>query len=156
VEEIITCKNCGAPPEEGGYPLELCPACRNQFANRPLPVWLTGASVLVAAVVLFAMVRFPTALGAGIAFERGRRAEAAGNYTAATIEYRRVAERYPDSESALVRLGVSEYRAGNLPQAVLVLNRLSGRSGDEDSVREVNQVMDEIEQRLGKRGHRRR
>jgi hypothetical protein len=156
VEELITCKNCGAPPEEGGYQLPLCPACRNQFANRPLPVWLTGAFVLVVAVVLFAMARFPAALESGIAFERGRRAEAAGNYTAATIEYRRVAERFPDSMSVLVRLGVSEYRAGNVPQAVLVLNRLSGRSGDEDAVHEVNQVMDEIEQRLDKQGHRRR
>ena len=49
MEELITCKNCGAPPEEGGYQLLLCPACRNQLANRPLPVWLTGAFVLVVA-----------------------------------------------------------------------------------------------------------
>jgi hypothetical protein len=156
MQEPNTCNSCGGPPEEKGYQFPLCAACRDQFSNRPLPIWLTAVFVLGVAVVLFALTRFPASLEAGIAFERGHRAEAAGRYAVAAAHYRRVAQRFPEATAVIVRLGVSEYRAGNLRQAVMALDRLSSKPGDEDTVREVNQVMDEIEQRMAGTDHRRR
>jgi TolA-binding protein len=104
--------------------------------------------VVVLMLVLLGLTRFPASLRAGTAFTRGRRAEAAGQYAVAAKEYRVVLERFPDCTKAIQRLGVSEYRAGNMREAVQALRQLSGRSADEASIREVNQVVGEIQQRL--------
>src|SRR5437870_13256144 len=88
MQETDVCKNCGRSPVERGYQVPLCPPCRTLLCKRPLPAWIYGVSVVVALALLFALARFPASVKAGIAFERGRRAERAGNYRSAMAEYR--------------------------------------------------------------------
>jgi hypothetical protein len=85
MEEEKVCKNCGGVPEEGGYPLALCTPCRDTLSQRPLPIWITGVAAVVVLVLGLALIRFPASLNAGIAFERGRRAERAGNFALAAL-----------------------------------------------------------------------
>src|SRR5262249_61878610 len=95
-----------------------------------------------------ALVRFPASLRAGIAFERGRRAEAARNYPLAATEYQIVADQFPDSTLALGRLGICDYRAGRLDQSFSIFHRLGGRETSPELAGEINQIAGEVQSRL--------
>jgi hypothetical protein len=148
MEEISVCEFCSRPAEAGGYTVSLCATCRNELAGRPLPWWLIGAGAVALVLVFIALAQFPSTFRAGVAFERGSRAEAAGEYATAVAEYRVVVDRFPDSVTAVQRLGISEYRAGNLREAARTLRQLGGQPGDEADVREVNQVMEAMARRM--------
>jgi hypothetical protein len=148
MEETNGCKNCGGPPEEGGYELRLCATCRDTLSQRPLPVWIWGVFGVVVLVLLAALARFPASVSAGVAFARGRRAEAAGDYPMAVSEYQKVADRFPDSTLALARLGIAHYRAGHVAEAVRALRALGGRETSKKLAREVNEVGGELVGRL--------
>ena len=145
METSAVCKNCGNTALESGYELPLCSNCRDTLSRRPLPTWIKLTSAGVAFVLLFAFAKFPVALKAGIALERGRRAEGAKNYSTAVNEYEKVAHRYPGSTLAVARLGIVYYRGGRLPEALATLNRLAGRQTSKELAGEVNSVIREME-----------
>jgi hypothetical protein len=149
--EAEGCKNCGKPAEPGGYRLPLCASCRDVFARRPLPLWITGVSVLLLLALVLALTRFPPALRAGIAYERGRRAEEAGSYAPAVNEYRQVVDTYPDSTQALGRLAVAAYHARRAPELFFALQRLSGREVSRELAEELNPIMTDVERRMKQR-----
>jgi hypothetical protein len=148
MEETNGCKNCGGLPEDGGYEFRLCAPCRDTLCQRPLPVWIWGVFGVVVLVLLAALVRFPASVSAGVAFERGRRAEKAGDYSMAVSEYQKVAASFPDSTLALARLGISQYRAGNTVGAIGVFRELGGRKTSEKLAHEVNLVGSELARSL--------
>jgi hypothetical protein len=148
MEETNGCKNCGGLPEDGGYELSLCAPCRDTLCRRPLPVWIWGVFGVVVLVLLAALARFPASVSAGVAFERGRRAEKAGHYALAVSEYQKVTGCFPDSTLALARLGIAQYRAGNTAEAVGVFRELGGRKTSERLAGEVNQVGSELARSL--------
>lgn len=142
--ERVGCKSCGNPAEQGGYEFPLCPPCRDLLSRRPLPGWIKGVSAVVVLVLLLAFTRFPASLKAGVAFEKGRRAEQAENYAVAVAEYQKVVDRFPGSPPALVRLGVAHYRAGDWHRALMTFEKLKGREISKSLAGEANQVMGEI------------
>ena len=151
-----SCANCGAAPEPGDYQLRLCAPCRDKLASRPLPAWVTFSVVVVSFILLYTFFKFPGALGAGVAFERGRRAETAGDYAAAQYEYRVVVQRFPDSTLALARLGIAQCRAGDLQAAALTLEKIQGREAPQELVREIESVVQEATSRKLRADPRRR
>jgi tetratricopeptide (TPR) repeat protein len=98
-------------------------------------------------VFVYAVAKMPASLLASIAFERGQRAEAAGNFQTAATEYAKVVEKFPDSTSAVARLGIAQYRAGNRDAAIQTLGSLSGRQAPKELTNEINAVLAEMQQR---------
>ncbi|HEX5324741.1 MAG TPA: tetratricopeptide repeat protein [Capsulimonadaceae bacterium] len=144
-EEEIGCKSCGHPDTEPGYALSLCVSCRDKLARRPMPWWISASAVLVLLAVVVASASFPSSLSAGVAYERGKRAEASGNYALAAKEYGLVVRKYPDSTDALIRYGVSAYHAGELDEAAETFNKLSGQEVSDDQAKEVNPIITDLE-----------
>jgi hypothetical protein len=142
------CQRCGSPPEEGGYPLCLCKDCRNQLSRRPLPIWLLASAVGIGLVTLFAMTQFPKALSAGIAFQRGKRAEVAGKHKRAADEYQVVVDRFPNSLQARARLGIARFKAGDLPAAFEEFKQLADRKLRGPLADEVNRLLAGLKDRL--------
>ena len=143
MEEENRCKNCDNRREDS-YQFPLCKECRDSLARRPLPLWIKIGSAVVALVLCFAFAKFPASLRAGIAFERGQKAEAQKKFPLAIDEYQKVLEKFSDSTLVLARLGISEYRAGRLDEAAAVLNKLAGRKTSKQLVGEVNAVIKEM------------
>ena len=144
-DDFGLCRSCGRLDVEPEYELPLCADCREELSRTPFPTWINVTAALVAIVLLIALFRFPASVQAGIAFERGRRAEKAGNYPAAAGEYQKVVSRFPDSAEALARLGIAHYRAGNVREAARILDQVGGREApDEDLAAEVNRVIEEM------------
>jgi len=125
--EPILCQSCGATPEPGDFTMPLCARCRDALSRRPLPKWIRAVSGVVLVVLLFALNQFPSTFRAGLAYERGRRAEVARDYGRAASEYRNVVERFPDSTLALARLGIALLRAERFPEAADCFRKLAGR-----------------------------
>ena len=102
----LNCQLCEKPPEPG-YAAQLCSPCRTKLSKRPFPLWIKLAIILVALVLVYALAKTPASLVASIAFERGQRAEADGNYATAAKEYAKAVHKFPDSISAVARLGIA-------------------------------------------------
>lgn len=150
VEEIedmqIGCKMCGNSEVEDNYQLALCNNCRDKLSKMPLPIWIKGIFVLMVIVLIVALIRFPSTIKAGIAFERGTRAEAAGKYLTAMEEYNIVTERFPDSTLSLGRLFITTYNNGRINEAYEIFQKIAGRKpSDQSFVSEVNGVVERLE-----------
>jgi hypothetical protein len=98
--------------------------------------------------LLFALTRFPPALRAGIAYERGHRAEEAGNYSPAVTEYQKVVDTYPDSTQALGRLAVVAYHARRGRELEFALRHLAGREASRELGQELAPIMNDLERRM--------
>jgi tetratricopeptide (TPR) repeat protein len=122
----------------------LCGACRARLATRSLPCWVRASAGVLVIPFVFALARFPSALAAGIAFERGERAEAAGAFGLAVDEYTKVAQQFPSSTLALARKGIAAFRAGQYQVAAEAFDSISGREASADIVREVNGALDQM------------
>ena len=139
------CPGCGSMHPESGYELPLCTVCRTQLANRPLPLWILLAGGLVLVVMLISLAQFPRTYSAAVAFERGKKAERRGDYARAIQEYEKTDKRFPRSEEVIARYGIAEYRAGNISEAVTILDTLGGQKVEnEELATEVNGVIGEI------------
>lgn len=144
----LNCQLC-EKPAEAGYPAQLCSACRTKLSKRPLPLWIKLAIILVALVFVYALAKTPASLVASIAFERGQRAEADGNYATAAKEYAKAVDKFPDSTSAVARLGIAQYRAGDHDAAVQTLRSIAGRQAPKELTTEINAVVAEMQQNRG-------
>lgn len=148
-ESGVHCAMCQV--EVGGGPdaLPLCDSCREVCRKRPLPPWVKLAAGVVGLAVLVSFATFGRALKAAIAFERGQRAEARGDFRAAEAEYRIVLDRFPGSTKALIRLAVAADRAEDLPATVEALKKLEGRSVDKDEHAAVDAVVADLDRKYG-------
>ena len=141
----LNCQLC-EQPAEADYPAQLCSACRTKLSKRAFPLWIKLAIILVALVFIYALAKAPASLVASIAFERGQRAEANGNYATAAKEYAKVVERFPGSTSAAARLGIAQYRAGDRDAAAQTLRSLAGRQASKELTTEINAVIAEMQE----------
>ena len=138
------CASCGRPAE-AGYRAPLCASCRSQLAARPFPRWTKVAACLVALLLVVAMARFPSALSAAVSYERGERAEARGAYAVAVTEYNKALKRFPDSTETIARKGIAAFHAGQFDIAAAAFRTLGGREASPELVREVNQIIGQME-----------
>ncbi len=142
----LACQVCNKPAEVG-YAAQLCFVCRTTLSKRPFPLWIKIAIILVGIGFLYALAEMPAFLVASIAFERGQRAEAGGNFETAASEYAKAVEKFPGSTSAVARLGIAQYRAGNRDAAVRTLRSLAGRQAPKKLTNEINVVLAEMQRR---------
>jgi len=143
------CVYCGQPIDAVAGGLPVCAACLPALTHRPLPRWIQIAAAIIGIVLLLALLQFPSSLTAGIAFERGRRAEAARDYKLAEQQYAIVADRFPSSTLAIARLGIASYHAGDFLTAMKSFATLEGRETSESLASEVNVAIDDMKRRLG-------
>lgn len=143
------CKNCGATAEEA-YALPLCDACRDKCVKLPLPGWIRAVAVGVLAVTVLAFVRFPSTLMAGVAFERGQKAESTGNFKEAALQYGLVIRQFPESTLGLARMAISSYRAGMWKEAAEAFDKLGGRETSRELATEVNAALEDFNRQIKK------
>lgn len=149
----LVCRDCGLPAE-AGYAMPLCPGCRKRFSDRPYPRWIRMSGVALAVCVLIAMLKFPSHLQAGIAFERAQRAEAASQYAKAAVDYEKALKCFPDSDDLAARYGLALYHAGQTDHAVAVFFTLQGKKIPAERADEVNAALDELERKAALMRHR--
>jgi Flp pilus assembly protein TadD len=98
-------------------------------------VWLKAVAVLLVILIVVAMFRLPSELGAAVAIRHGDEAEAKGDHSAALAFYQKALATYPNSEDALCGAAVSAIRSGNKEAAVDYLRRFAAKG---DSVSKTN------------------
>src|SRR5262245_25927138 len=89
------CVNCGNPAILNQYPTKLCSECREKFIKYPIPKWIWAFAGGIALVVLIALFNLPHALGTGIAFAKGKKAEKDHRYLLAQQEFEKVVQKEP-------------------------------------------------------------
>jgi len=144
--DVGRCTNCGAASGEVGYELILCADCRAKLVNRPLPAWVLASAAVILLIVVYASFRFPSMLAAGVAFDKGQRAEAAADFALAESEYQKVAFSFPDSTIVLARLAIAQCRGRDLSAATPALLKLEGRKVSSKLARELESAVREAQQ----------
>lgn len=143
--EFSGCRNCGSQYVEQGYQLNLCENCRDTFINRPIPAWVKVFFAIIVLILGYAFSQFPHNIQPAVALERGIRAEKAKKYLTAVNEYKKVLEKYPNSELAIGRLFIAYYKSDKIYEAAEAISKIAGReSKKEDLVNEINQVADRM------------
>lgn len=140
----LSCHLCGNAAEIG-FAAQLCSSCRTTLSKRRFPAWIKICVFLVAVAFVYAVMQMPKSLKAAIAFERGQRAEANADYINAAAQYADVVDSFPQSTTAIARLGIAQYRAGNRAAAIQTLNSLAGRQASKELTTEVNAVIGEMQ-----------
>lgn len=139
------CKNCGDLSFEEGYNLKLCKKCRDKLSKRPIPLQIKLVSILLMALIIFSLLRFPHVIKVGVEFERGIQAEKASKYLTAVKHYEEAIKEYPESDEILVRLYASYYQNQNIDAAYNVFDQIVGtnpsnKQMEEILVNEVNEI----------------
>lgn len=142
------CAACGSKIIEQGHLTPLCAACRDKYAKFPIPFFVKILLFLFLALSVFAFIKFPESLIAGIAFERGQRAEAAKQYKAAAEQYMLAINRFADSKIITARLGISLYKAGEYNDAIKILDPLSGKEMSKELVAEIQPIFDDFDAKV--------
>lgn len=137
------CTSCGQLAEMGRS-TPLCASCRCRLASRPLPRWLVISALALLVPFVMAIGRFPATLAAGIAFERGSRAEKAGVYSVALTEYSKVTRQFPDSIMAHARKGIAAFHAGEYQVSEEAFDVIKGSKSSSDIFLEVNDVIEQM------------
>lgn len=140
------CELCGNPEIVEGYAINLCQNCRDEATKINVPLWVKAFALMVTAIFLFALTKFPIALSAGISFEKGNMFEQEKRYMSAMKEYEKVVDLYPDSTDSLCKLFISQYKVGRIGPASETYEKLIGRDVDDDGLyEEVVKCFDQLD-----------
>lgn len=141
-----TCANCGESPVVEGYSIPLCYRCREHLIKYPVPVPVKIFALIVLLVFTFSMLSFPKSLKAGIAYERGLRAESEKKFIRAANEYQKVVEIFPNSFIACGKLFVTHVKNHNFDQAAEVFAMIEGKeSKDSDEIVVIDEANEALE-----------
>ena len=100
------CANCGNPAFLKEYPTKLCSECREKFIKFPVPKWLWLFAAALGVILLFSLFSVPKNILAGIALEKGKKAEKQHRFFTAQKEFEEVVEKQPsyiEAESHLMK-----------------------------------------------------
>lgn len=135
------CSNCGRSPVVEGYSIPLCLECRQHFARYPVPKLIKVFAVVILAIMTYSLVSFPKSLSAGIAYERGLRAESESKYMTAVREYEKAAEIFPNSFIVNGKLFVASVRNSQFDLAEHALAKIKGKeSSDSKEIEVIDQA----------------
>jgi len=145
-EEIETaCIRCGHATVEPEYRMRLCSDCRTQLSAYPVPPWIKMVAVAVLALLITALIQFPTRLDAAVSYEQGKLADKQMKYATAASKYEVAAEQYKDSKVVQARLFLAYYHAGKIDEADEVFRKIAGQSlGDDALTDNVNAAVDRM------------
>lgn len=144
-QQELVCNNCGSLPVVEGYAVPLCSDCRSRFTNYPIPGWLKLLSVVIVAIMVFALIQFPKSISAGVAFERGQRAEKEKRFATAAKEYKKVVDIFPQSFIAKGKLFVAYVRNLQIDEAEKTFDQIKGTKSNNSSevsiIKEANEAV---------------
>lgn len=103
------CANCGQSALPGDHPTPLCADCRAQFLRYPIPHWIRAFAGAVIILVVYSLFTFPKDLSAGIALEKGKKAEKEKKYITAQREMEKVLEKIPRNVEARGHLVIDAF-----------------------------------------------
>ena len=137
------CSSCGRSPVVEGYSIPLCQECRQHFTRFPIPKWIKVFAVVILFFMTYSLVSFPKSLNAGIAYERGLRAEGEKKYMTAAREYEKAAEIFPASFIANGKLFVASVKNNQFELAEEAFARIEGKgSNDSKEIEVIDQAND--------------
>lgn len=144
--DAIVCERCSSPYVEEGYRVNLCENCRTELSGTRIPIWITGFSLVIIALLAYSLIKFPSTLKTGIAFEKGIKYEQQNKYLSALHEYEMAAEKYPDSTLVLSKLFVMQFNNQRVDDAAATYEKLVGREVEDNEVFEqVSYAFDRLE-----------
>lgn len=139
------CEQCGSTNIEDDYRLNLCMNCRDELSKFRIPIWVKGFAILVMAILVAALMKFPNTLNAGISYERAIKFEQEKKYLSAMREYEKVVNTYPDSTTALSKLFITQYRTGRIGYAAETYDKLVGRDVDDELLfNEISSILEQL------------
>ncbi|SKC82981.1 tetratricopeptide repeat protein [Maledivibacter halophilus] len=139
------CQNCGVSVVEKEYDYPLCEECRHKLVKRPFPIGIKIFFILIVGIVIFSLIRFPHTLKGGIAYERGKRAEAERKYITAMEQYEIAYKNYPDSQDLIGKLIISKYRNGKIAELYDLFDKIYDIDiKNEDLYEELSKINDEL------------
>ncbi len=142
VNEELICKNCASFTIETGYELALCKECRTILSRRPFPIWIKIFFLIVIIILAIALLKFPLTIASAIDYERGSKAEEERKYISALREYKKVADRYPDSIPVLAKMFIAYFKNGKVIEASNTLKTIEGRDlSDTKLLKQVNDTI---------------
>lgn len=142
----LTCSNCGGTPVVQGYSLPLCAKCRDYFTKYPVPGSIKIFALALLVIFIISMLFFPKSLKAGIAYERGLRAENEKKYITAANEYQKAVDIFPNSFIACGKLFVAHVKNYNFEQADAVFAMIEDKeSNDSDEVKVIDEANEAID-----------
>ena len=108
------------------------------------PQWVRLAALAVAVLVVLSFIRFPKALAAALAEERGSKHYSNGEYMKAATEFEKVQTAYPDSTKANLELAEACVQIGEGEKAAHALDKLRDRLLGPDSANRADAVASRI------------
>jgi hypothetical protein len=113
-----------------------------------VPLGIRAVAAIVVIALVYAFIAFPKSLKVEIAYTRGQKAEAAGQFADAERYFKTVADGYPNDNDALQRLVVTSFKAGDYLTCAATFDKLNGRELDEKDIAELKDIQDQLEQKL--------
>jgi hypothetical protein len=112
--------------------------------RRRVDAMLFASIVVLLVPVVLGATHVPSMFAAGVAFERGQRAEARGDFRVAAHEYSNAARQLPASTLAIARKAIAAFHAGQFQIATDAIEALAGRKMPPELAREVNDVIEQL------------
>ena len=136
------CAQCGFPVIEEGYPTPLCATCRKAFVRFPIPNGIKIFGGVIVLVLVFAMIKVPKSLSAGIHLERGKDAIDHARYATAEKEFQQVVRQAPKYTEGEEYLALASFYNGDLSTFFQTVEHLEGKNVEnEDMYRELSRLI---------------
>jgi tetratricopeptide (TPR) repeat protein len=137
------CAQCGHPVIEEGHATPLCTDCRRAFIRFPIPKAIKVFAGVLVLVLLFAMVKVPQNLSAGVHLKRGKKAMRQSNYFTAQNEFEKVRKAVPGYTGIEEYLAIASFYNQDMKTFFEVADHLGGKKvEDEDLYGELNRLME--------------
>jgi Flp pilus assembly protein TadD, contains TPR repeats len=125
------------------HEMSLCGECRDLLSKRPFPRWIKIVSGILLLIMIFSLIQFPSAIKAGIEYEKGIEAENSKKYITAMNHFKNASVKYPDSTSVQARLFIAYCYNGRITEASRTFNIIKGKkSSDDDMLKQVDTAME--------------
>lgn len=125
-QPVNGCVNCGNPAVLKEYPTKLCSECREKFIRFPVPKWLWAFAGALGLLLVFSLFSLPENIAAGIALEKGKKAEKRHLYVTAQREFKKVIEKEPsyvEAQSHLMKAAFYNLDFGTFGMALKSLEK---------------------------------
>ena len=113
--------------------------------KKPVPLSIKILLPVLAALLISAAFIFPSVLKAGLACERGRKAQQEGRHSTAIREYGQAISQFPDSTVIIARLAISYFHNERIDECSELLDSISGRKLPDKLCSQVNGIVEKMD-----------
>jgi len=142
---VAGCASCGHPIIEQGHATALCKECREKFIKFPIPPAIKIFAGLILVIFVFAMIRTPQNLSAGIHYQRAKDDIRQGRYLSAENELNKVVRQIPRFISAKEYLAIASFHNQDFRTFTGVISELQGKTVEEQELySEINEMINKF------------